>query len=235
MEIEAKFIIPDEAAFERLLAAEKLADLIAGPVHVHQVFDRYLDTADRAFLRAGFACRIRQIDHQHLITLKSLTPATSAVHQRTELEVVVQPELAAQITHWPVSEARSFALQISDGQPLQPLFQVRQERHIRHLHAADGQREVIELSLDRVWLAGPPGLPTLGGKGAREAVTFFELEAELLPAGRMEELLTLVETLQAAWQLMPEPRSKFERGLALTHPELLNQVARRWRSDVASK
>jgi CHAD domain-containing protein len=41
------------------------------------------------------------------------------------------------------------------------------------------------------------------------------LEAELLPEGDEQDLQRLILELQDRWGLVPEPRSKFERGLAL--------------------
>jgi inorganic triphosphatase YgiF len=41
------------------------------------------------------------------------------------------------------------------------------------------------------------------------------LEVEMLPDGNEEDLHRLVAALESEWGLMPEGRSKFQRGLAL--------------------
>ena len=44
---------------------------------------------------------------------------------------------------------------------------------------------------------------------------YYELEIELLDQGSESDLHTLTGDLRKTWGLRPEPRSKFERGLAL--------------------
>ena len=208
MEVEAKYRIPNQDTYERLLAMRALGGFVAGSIQLRQVADRYLDTAERAFLRGGFACRLRQSASRPVITLKSLTPAQDALHQRLELEVTLESGSAEQIAAWPAGAAQALAAELSHGQPLGLLLQLWQERRQRILYADDG-RAVIELSLDSVRLDGQP-----------QAV-FYELEAELLPAGRLDELRAVDEVLRQEWELPAEPRSKFERGLSLADRSLL--------------
>jgi inorganic triphosphatase YgiF len=75
------------------------------------------------------------------------------------------------------------------------------------VHAAvstsEGDRLVAELSLDVVEMHT--------GDDAR---TTFELEAELASDGTTDDLALMVADLRDRWRLQPQPRSKFERGLA---------------------
>ena len=68
---------------------------------------------------------------------------------------------------------------------------------------------VAELNLDRVRLC----------RETETTATYLELEAELLPGYSEEVLDQLAEELQTKWGLLPQTRSKFERGLALFGPE----------------
>ena len=58
-------------------------------------------------------------------------------------------------------------------------------------------------------------------------VQAYELEAELLPAGQVADLEPLIAELIEQWAVLPQPTSKFERGLALCCPELIPALAER--------
>jgi CHAD domain-containing protein len=205
LEVEAKFSIPDERTFQRLLEATSLAGYSLEEPALLDLRDRYLDTDGGTILAGGYACRIRQQDDLTLATLKGLGTASGAIHHRIEREVELPQPLPPQ--HWPPSVARDLALRLSGNEPLVSLFGVNQTRHRRHLY--DGDRIVAELNLDRVRLC----------QGTNTAATYLELEAELLPGCSEEILDHLAEELQIKWNLLPQNRSKFERGLALFGPE----------------
>lgn len=202
MEVEAKFSIPNERTFQRLLDTTSLAGFGLEDATVVELYDRYLDTADGALLAGGFACRLRRQNGQYMATLKGLGAVSGAVHRRSEHEVVLGGPLPPQ--SWPASKARDLALQLAIDEPLLPLFEIKQSRHSRHL--MDGSRAVAELNLDRV------RLPCFDGVDS----TTLELEAELLPDGEEEDLQRLALELEQKWRLVPESQSKFERGLALS-------------------
>ncbi len=197
-EIEAKFTIPDEPTFRRLLEVGELGPfrLEAGPTQ--EVYDRYRDTLERDILKGSYACRLRLKEEKRIATLKELGKAEGAIHQRAEYEVILADEGDAPLD-WPPGPARDLALQLSKGAPLHDLFALRQIRHIRILY--DDVRAVAELSLDRIENVGLNQI-------------YFELEAELLPDGKLEDLRILGDEMQEQWGLLPEPRSKFEQGLA---------------------
>jgi inorganic triphosphatase YgiF len=85
------------------------------------------------------------------------------------------------------------------------LFEIDQSRYSRFL--SQGERSVASLNLDRVCIC--PREPHC------RAATYLELEVEMLPDGNEEDLHRLVAALESEWGLMPEGRSKFQRGLAL--------------------
>ncbi len=203
MEIEAKFGIPDERTFRRLLETTTLAGFSLSEATLIKLHDRYLDTAGRAILAGGYACRLRRQDGRTLVSLKGLGGAAGAVHRRAEYQVELTDPLPPQ--EWPPGQARDLALSLGGGEPLLPLFELEQTRHCRLLY--DGDRAVAELALDRV--------EVYGADLRRPTISFLELEAELLADGSEEDLHRLVADLQTVWGLTPEPRSKFERALAL--------------------
>jgi inorganic triphosphatase YgiF len=211
MEIEAKFTIVDASTLERLLEVPTLAGMQAGPARRKPVHDRYLDTADRRFMRNGFACRLRDKGDGWLATMKGLGAAEGALHRRTELEAIL-PVGELNVQNWPPGEAREVALALSAGQPLELIFEMWQERNVRLLRSQSGEDPVIELSLDVVRCDGQDSAP------------WFELEGELLPAGSVQQLEALIDTLAGQWGVVPESRSKFERGLPAADAALLAEL-----------
>lgn len=201
MEVEAKFTVPDERTFQRLLATSTLAGFSLDRGTVDQVHDRYLDTPEGALYANGYACRIRCEDGRTLASLKGLGNASGAIHHRAEVEVELPEPL---LPHdWPPSAARDLVQRLCGQQALSPLFDLEQIRHRRSLH--QGNRVVAELALDRVRVL----------RGETLASTYLELEAELLQAGNERDLRRVSVELQEQWGLAPQPRSKFERGLEL--------------------
>jgi CHAD domain-containing protein len=200
MEIEAKFAVPDADTFQRLRTVKRLAGFTIAAGKTREVHDTYLDTADRAILAAGYACRRRVQDDSILITLKGLGGAEGAIHRREELEVLLPADQPP--SKWPDGAVHDWVRQVTGGSRLAPLFALQQTRTVRPLRA--GRRLVAEISLDDVHLS------VKGGEHA-----YFEAEVELLPDGTERDLTAIVTCLQEEWGLQPELRSKFERGLAL--------------------
>lgn len=217
MEIEAKFTVLDLQTFKQLAEVDELAGLHLGKARVKHVRDCYLDTDQRAFLLAGYTCRLRTVGEARIVTLKSFAVATGALHQRQELEVqlpAATPGSDGQhVDLWPDSEATSFARGVSGGQPLGLLVELRQERHVRLATRLDEDQAVAEVSIDLVRFGDGATVPT------------YELEVELLPGGQVVDLEPVIAELIERWAVLPQATSKFERGLALCCPELISALA----------
>lgn len=196
IEIEAKFLVPDEATFEQLQQLTAVGEFELKPKGTKKITDRYVDTPERHLFQAKFAGRLRLKGETQIFTLKSLTPAEGQLHRRQELESVIPSDDPAT---WPASEAKTYLLDIIGSASLQPLFTVKQTRHQFEVWQHD--HPIIELSLDEVSLLSQP------------AKDYFELEAELLATGQETDLLQFINHLQAEWPLVPESRSKFELAL----------------------
>jgi CHAD domain-containing protein/uncharacterized protein YjbK len=200
IEVEAKFAIPDQPAFERLMAAETLAGFVMGPRTVREVTDHYLDTQDWTLLAAGYACRVRERDNTRVLTLKSFGETTEAIKQRAEHEAVLDPAVPlADATLWPAGSARTLVGEAIGDRPLEIRLTLQQIRHAYPL--LDGDRPVVELSLDKVFF------------GQHEPV--YELEVELLPTGAIAELEQIIKVLEDKWTLLSVSLSKFEQGLQM--------------------
>lgn len=215
MEIEAKFIVPDQATFDRLLRVDTLAGCALSPARLKHLHDQYLDTASGGFLAGGYACRVRMDgDSGRLLTLKSLTPAQGLLHQRQELELRLPAHGGLDPAGWPACEATALARQLSQGQPLTPLFELRQERFQRLAISPESAAPAVELSIDQTSFAAAGG-------------DLLGVEAELLPGNDGIVLQAIIDELHQEWGLTPEPISKFERGLAQARPELFALISAR--------
>ena len=91
MEIEAKFIVLDHQTFKQLVEVDELAGLRLGKAQVKLVHDRYLDTAQGAFLLAGYACRLRTVGEASIVTLKSFAAASRRPASTPGVEVRLTP------------------------------------------------------------------------------------------------------------------------------------------------
>ncbi|MGH2522571.1 MAG: inorganic triphosphatase [Anaerolineales bacterium] len=207
MEVELKYGVPDLATFAHLRDLSRLGDYELHHAGEQHLVDHYLDTAGRILWRSGYTCRLRQrLGDGWRATVKSLGVAQGALHQREEHEVDVPP--GALPPAWPDGPARRLVLGRAGAEPLIELFVIRQQRAMRAVR--QGERLVAELSLD---------VGEIEARGQWELIR--EIEVELEPGGTLDDLRVIDQALQA-YGLQPQPRSKFERALALldTHKEV---------------
>jgi CHAD domain-containing protein len=201
VEIELKYRLREEAAGDRYLLADELAGFVPiTPVRSTQLEDRYLDTADGAMARAGFACRLRQTARGTTVSVKSTArrPDGSGFHRREELEGPA--DRTAGPRDWPPSDARSLILEQCGDAPLVELVTIRQLRRKRHLQAGD---TVVELSLDEVDAVAR----------SRVVERFVELEVELVQ-GDESQLAGMDALLADDPSLFASTGSKLESALA---------------------
>jgi CHAD domain-containing protein len=219
VEVELKYRVANAAAAARLAGARTMGPFrAAGRARQVQIEDRYLDTADGALGRAGWAVRLRRGPATTVLTVKSTTAAAGALHRREELEGPAGPSLDPH--DWPPSPARSLVLEHAGAAPLLEIVSIRQLRRTRTL--ADESAEV-ELSLDEVAVVS----------GGRVVDQFVELEVELR-RGPATALDALAAVLADDPDLAPEPASKLERALAAAAASRSRRQAKVRRRTVAT-
>ncbi|MBA2719114.1 MAG: CHAD domain-containing protein [Chloroflexi bacterium] len=200
VEIELKYRVIDAAAGDRYLAADELGGFRPrSAVRSTQVEDRYIDTADGAMARAGFAARLRQTAKKTTVGVKSSVRrvGTTNVHRREELEGPA--DRTAHPRDWPPSDARSLLLEQCGDAPLVEVVTIRQLRRKRILEL-DGTS--VELSLDEVDAVSR----------SRVVGRFVELEVELVDGD--EAGLTAIDVILAADPgLVPADTSKLQSAL----------------------
>ena len=201
IETELKYRVADMAAAERYLSAPTVGPFSGNAsTRSIQMEDRYVDTADGAFRRAGFAVRLRITGTGTIVSVKSRAKRDGAggAMRREELEGPADRALGA--FEWPASDARSLVLELGGDAPLVEIVTVRQVRRRRQLRDR-GTR--VELSLDDVDVV----------VRGRVVGRFVELEAELLQGNE-----ALLEGLAASFDRDPalarSTSSKLESALA---------------------
>ena len=205
MEIEAKFGIPDVQTLQRLRTASSLGGYTLSAGSSVEVSDTYLDSEGRQILAAGYVCRRREQEGRVLMTVKGLAAPNAGIHRREEWEVALGSDRPPML--WPDGGAKDAVLRWVGGASLIPLFELQQTRFVRMMHRS--RRPVAQLSLDDVRMA------------ARDHTqSYMEAEVELTPGGTEQDLALIVACLTDEWLLPPEPRSKFERGLAFWEASL---------------
>jgi CHAD domain-containing protein len=201
IEVELKYRVVDLAAAERYLAAEEIGSFTgtAAPRST-QLEDRYVDTADGAMAKAGFAVRLRQSGRGTIVSIKSLArgEGPGGAMRREELEGPA--DRTAGPLEWSASDARSLVLELAGDAPLVELVTIRQLRRKRIVRDGDTR---VELSLDEVDVVAR----------SRVIDRFVELEAELVK-GAEERLSALAEVFAADPALAPALGSKFDAAMA---------------------
>jgi CHAD domain-containing protein len=215
-EVEAKYSIRSRGAGDRYLVAPEVGPFKpAGQVRKVTLEDRYVDTADWALARAGFAARLRRTGRGTSIELKRQAPPEGRLHRREELSGRADPDLAP--TGWPASPARSVILELCGDAGLEELLTIAQARDVRRLES-DGTR--VALSVDRVEVQA----------AGRALDSYEELEVEL-EAGSEEPLDVLAGVLDGDPNLRRSARSKFERAVRAIRKQLASmpeETQRRW-------
>ena len=200
IEIELKYRVNDAAAGDRYLAADEIAGFRpSSPVRSTQVEDRYIDTANGAMARAGFAARLRQTAKTTTVAVKSSVRrvGTGNVHRREELEGPA--DRTAHPRDWPPSDARSLILEQCGDAPLVEVVTIRQLRRKRILELNGTS---VELSLDEVDAVSR----------SRVVGRFVELEVELM-SGDEAGLADIDRALAADPGLTPAGTSKLQSAL----------------------
>jgi CHAD domain-containing protein len=201
-EVELKYRVADVAAAERVLAADRLGPFSggAGRARATQLEDRYVDTADGALARAGYAVRLRQAGGETLVTVKSRshTDGPDGSIRREELEGPA--DRVAPPVDWPASDARALVLEHAGDAPLVEQVTIRQLRRVRQLRSSSTR---VELSVDEVDVVSR----------GRVVERFVELEAEL-KKGEGGDLAELGAAIEAESGLERAQTSKLETALA---------------------
>jgi inorganic triphosphatase YgiF len=197
IEMELKFNVGSDEEWNRLRELDEIAGFRFTDERQIEVVDTYLDTADAAIRRSGFAFRFRSSDGRTTACLKAKRGRDGAKHEREEFEQIVDADQP--VLDWPGGAVRDRLLDLSGGALLKQQVQLRQSKHQRDLVASDG-RIIAEWSLDKI----------SGGNRDTDG-NVMELEIELKDAGSASVLDAIERTLIDEFGLTPETRTKLEK------------------------
>jgi len=198
-EIELKLQVTQPEAWSRIV--EYIYNL---PGRVKQekiaMLARYYDTSDLRLNQGRLSYRLRRENDQLVATVKGGESSDHGLHKRLEINrsaLSLDPDLTL---FYDVPEAAAVFAGISADE----LQVVTETEFTRETVRVQWNQMAIEVALDQgVIRAGDSSAPIL------------EVELELI-SGSEDDILALGEILCSKFPLVPEPRSKFFRGLVLS-------------------
>jgi len=206
MEIELKYRIDTPEQYESILADAWIASIAenAEPENV-RMKAAYFDTEDLTLIRHNIAFRIRSEGERTLATLKwrEDDDGIGGLYIRSEINIPVSDQCCFFIPDPAIfkesAEGRDL-LDIIDGKPLVNIFDmIFMRRRIR----IDYEKSILELALDEGVIVSGANL-----------IQFRELEIEIY-SGSKEDLLAVGKEIAAKYNLEPELKTKFARGIEL--------------------
>lgn len=200
-ETELKLRCTDESVWEKIMTAEALTNLaVPGTAKTEQLEARYFDTTNHSLQNAKLAYRVRREGEVWVATVKSGGSSKGGLHARQEWNIAVGSE-EPDITVFLNTEVGSRLQEVIGDQILEPILITRFERQILEVIMHDGA--TIEVAADKgEIIAGEKTAPIL------------EVELEL-KSGQPRDLFLLGAALAKEYPLLPEPDSKYYRGLLL--------------------
>ncbi len=199
MEIESKFLVPEEMDFKALENLSRLASYTVSEAKIQLNEDTFLDTENKDIMAAGYYLRVRKDSGEKgkWITIKSLGGFKAGTHRREEYVSFLPDGLS--VLECPDLRIRNMIFEFTSGLNLFPLITLKQKRIIRQLKLEE--KPVADLYLDRVNL-----------KSESRKKIYNELEVELKSGGTVEDLEAIRDFLLGHYKLAESPFSKFERA-----------------------
>jgi len=201
LELEAKLLVPDEAAFEAIGGVERLGPFRAELRGTRLQQDTYVDTRGLHLYRAGYACRLRHVGHRAFVTVKGRGGAVGMLHEREEMEREIDNPSIGCVLRLDAPPG-PLVRRLTRGERVERLFTVVTRRRLWDLR--DGRRACFEMALDRACFFVASG-----------EMEVLELELESLDGDRRLLEESAVE-LRRRFGLTASGLSKFERGLRWT-------------------
>jgi inorganic triphosphatase YgiF len=200
-ETELKLSCTDESVWEKILTAEALRSVVVpGSEGTQQLEARYFDTPSHALQKAKLAYRLRLEAGTWIATVKGGGSSKGGLHARMEWNIPVlhgEPDIEV-FSHTDIGAQLQ---EVVGDEILEPILITSFERRTIDVVMPDGS--TIEVAADRgAIIAGEKTAPIL------------EIELEL-KTGRPGALFLLGAALAKEYPLLPEPDSKFYRGLLL--------------------
>ncbi|MCI6013259.1 MAG: CYTH domain-containing protein [Firmicutes bacterium] len=203
MEIELKFLVEESFTRDRILNDQHLLALADGEsLQAITMKAIYLDTEDRKLLEKKIAFRVRFEDERLVATLKWGGDANNGLHTRGELNAAVEETF---LEHPSLDIFRGSTIYEEIGPAMEnvKLFPVMKMDFVRKQMHIDTGKSISVLSYDEGEI-----------RTVRGAAPISELEIELY-SGDQQDMMALGQEIAAKYNLKPENKSKYQRGLEL--------------------
>lgn len=210
MEIELKYGVPNKEIMDKIWDDQWIRQIEEADTREDILMKAaYFDTEDRILSANDIAFRVRMEGKKIVASLKwsDKTPSFSGLHIREEINVPVDDD-ACFISPKPdifkeSKEGRDLLEVVGDS----PLVNILEMTFIRKKVRLDNEECICELSLDNGKIVTD-----------KNEEVISELEIELF-SGEQDELLKIGQTIAEKYNLKPEKRSKYSRGLTLMEIE----------------
>ncbi|MDO4518443.1 MAG: CYTH domain-containing protein, partial [Bacillota bacterium] len=200
MEIELKYIIPDEqtaqAIWDNQLFKDEEETNSRDEMSLHA---KYFDTENYDLEREQIAYRVRREGDKHIASLKWKGHSEDGLHVREEINVPVDSQ-EPNLEVFRESRVGSEALDFLKDKELKCLLETKVRRRNFRIDTGKG---IYEISIDYGEIV------TEGGN-----TPISEVEIELF-SGEEDELKEIGRKLQDSYNLIPENDSKYARGMKL--------------------
>ncbi len=200
-ETELKLRCTDPSVWENIMISKSLSEIaVPGSEHIENLDAHYFDTPSYCLQKAKLAYRVRREGEKWIATVKGGGSSAGGLHERREWNVVVS-DCEPNIGVFHDTAVGMQLAQVVGSEILSPIVITRFERRKLDVIMPDGSQ--IEVAADQgEIIAGESTAPIL------------EVELEL-KSGQPASLLRLGAILAREYSLLPDPDSKFYRGLIL--------------------
>lgn len=210
MEIELKYTVPDKETMEKIWNDNFVSEIEEEGTREDLLMKAaYFDTDDRILSKNDIAFRVRMEGKKTVASLKwnDKDSSISGLHMREEINVPVSDD-ACFISPRPdifkeSSEGRDLLEVVGDS----PLMNILEMTFVRKSVRLDNGNCICELSLDEGKIIGDKG---------EEIIREMEIE---LFSGEQEDLIEIGDIITEKYNLTPEKRSKYSRGMRLMEAE----------------
>lgn len=207
MEIELKYSVPDKDTMEQIWDDQYIREIEENDSRDNLLMKAaYFDTEDRILSKNDIAFRVRMEGNKTVASLKwnDKDQSISGLHVREEINVPVKDDDSIFISPKPEifkesAEGRDLLEVVGDS----TLTSVLEMTFVRKCVRLDNGDCICELSLDEGKIVTDNGIESIS-----------ELEIELF-SGDQEELIKIGKNIADKYNLQPEMRSKYARGLKL--------------------
>ena len=203
MEVELKFLIENKLAQERIFKDKHLVEIMdEGTEEQLRLEATYFDTEDFDLCNRKIAFRVRMENDKLVATLKWGGAAVNGLHVRGELNVPVEVSYVnnPQIDVFKGSELYGELKSAVGNKPLKPIMNIN---CLRKQMAVDTGKSISVVSLDIGEIVTD-----------KKVLPITELEIELY-SGDKDDMVKLGQELTLKYNLVPENKSKFQRGLEI--------------------